>query len=194
MDKQKRQPKVAFWPQKTGCLWEIFVRRKRAAVSNFRVGAGIARPPEAVPILQTVSYVRMIKFAPAVGSRRAVTGRAFSMIANAPRFTKMPGKFAGSCTRAGNARPYAVCAFRGCVPAGRCGHRPLRRDFGDAFCGRALPAPTRCFRILKIPARGHGAPWPYGAAIVDDASHIVLRYHRPLRMECWRAARLRTGL
>ena len=134
-----------------------------AIMFKFRVGAGFARPPEAVSILQTVSLFGMIKnLHPSVGSRRAVTGMAFPCFENARRFMEMPANFTGSCTRAGNARPYAAYAFRRCIPAGRCGHRPLRRAFGRAFCGRAMPAPTRRFRILKMPARGHGAPWPYG--------------------------------
>ena len=35
---------------------------------------------------------------------------------------------------------------------------PYARNFGCVFCGRALPAPTRHFRILKMPAPTRPVP------------------------------------
>ena len=80
----------------------------------------------------------------------------------ARRFTKIPAEFVGSCTlpRLAVALRMQIFTFseymkppvkRLCLHTGRCGHRPLRREFGGAFCGRAMPAPTRRVRILKMP-------------------------------------------
>ena len=71
-----------------------------------RVGAGIARPQEAVSILQMIPlFQHDYKFAPA----RRVTARrdrdGICNFENARRFMETPAEFAGSCTAGGQCPP-----------------------------------------------------------------------------------------
>ena len=79
---------------------------------------------------------------------------------NTRRFTKPRDDFAGSCTRAGNARPYAACAnFAAVFGFCKCLHAATaRRGPTDRCVNRCTPWPYGCGGLFwKM--RKHRARW-----------------------------------
>ena len=120
------------------CISRREMYNPRAENVQSRVGAGIARPQN-------------------VPSITAVTGMKFAMIGWLT-FYETPGglwKYSAICE---NNRQFFWFLHTG-------GHCPPLRDV-PIFCKRP-PLRGECrfcdrFRILRVPSRGHGTPWPYG--------------------------------